>query len=147
MRVRYTPRASGDLAAILRYLNERSPQGLRNVKRAIDNTERLIGQYRKAGAYPRKQGRACFPRAVPIPHLLDYRGRRGLDRSRPRWTAQAVARRLIGRKAEALRGTVKDCSAGRTCLRSACAIPSSSSARLLRRHPVVEGTRNDSPFR
>jgi plasmid stabilization system protein ParE len=42
MRVRYTPRASGDLAAILRYLNEHSPQGLRNVKRAIDNTERLI---------------------------------------------------------------------------------------------------------
>jgi len=124
MRVRYTPRASGDLAAILRYLNERSPQGLRNVKRAIDNTERLIGQYRKAGAYPRKQGRACFPRAVPIPHLLDYRGRRGLDRSRPRWTAQAVARRLIGRKTEALCETVKDLLRRPHLSSFACAIPS-----------------------
>jgi plasmid stabilization system protein ParE len=49
MRVRYTPRASGDLAAILRYLNEHSPQGLRNVRRAIDNTERLIGQFPQGG--------------------------------------------------------------------------------------------------
>src|SRR5262252_9297003 len=109
MRVRYTPRASSDLAAILRYLNERSPQGLRNVKRAIDNTERLIGQYPQGGRVSKETRTRVLPVGrVPIPHLLDDRGRRGLDRSRPRWTAQAVARRLIGRKAEALRGTVKD---------------------------------------
>jgi hypothetical protein len=45
MRVRYTPQASGDLAAILRYLSDHSQQGMRNVKRALDNTERLIEQF------------------------------------------------------------------------------------------------------
>ena len=35
MRVRYTLRASRDLAAILLYLAKHSPQGMRNVKRAI----------------------------------------------------------------------------------------------------------------
>lgn len=52
MRIRYTPRASGDLAAILRYLNEHSPQGLRNVKRAIDNTEQTGTRVLPAGRYP-----------------------------------------------------------------------------------------------
>ena len=61
MRVRYTPQASGDLAAILRYLNERSPQGLRNVKRAIDNIERLIGQYPQAGRMHKETGTRVLP--------------------------------------------------------------------------------------
>jgi toxin ParE1/3/4 len=49
MRVRHTPQASGDLAAILRYLSEHSPHGMRNVKRAMDITERLIEQFPEGG--------------------------------------------------------------------------------------------------
>jgi len=43
MRVRFTKRARDDLVAILNYLDEKSPQGARNVKRAIRKTIELIG--------------------------------------------------------------------------------------------------------
>jgi plasmid stabilization system protein ParE len=43
MRVRFTPRARSDLASILQYLHERSPQGARNIHRAIRQTIELIG--------------------------------------------------------------------------------------------------------
>ena len=69
MRVRYTPRAIGDLAAILRYLNEHSPQGLRNVRRAIDNTERLIGQYPQVGRMSKETGTRVLP-AGRYPYLI-----------------------------------------------------------------------------
>jgi toxin ParE1/3/4 len=49
MRVRFTPRARNDLVAILNYLDERSPQGVRNVKRAIRKTIELIGQFPHSG--------------------------------------------------------------------------------------------------
>ncbi len=49
MRVRYTRRANRELTAILLYLSKHSPQGLRNVRRAVENTERLIGQYPHCG--------------------------------------------------------------------------------------------------
>jgi plasmid stabilization system protein ParE len=45
MKVRYTRRAQGDLAAILRYLKERSPQGSRNVRRAVRKAIELIGEH------------------------------------------------------------------------------------------------------
>jgi toxin ParE1/3/4 len=61
MKVRYTPRASSDLAAILRYLKEHSPQGLRNVKRAIDNTERFIEQYPRGGRASKEAGARVLP--------------------------------------------------------------------------------------
>ena len=35
MKVRYTPRARGDIDAIFQYLDERSPSGARNVVAAI----------------------------------------------------------------------------------------------------------------
>lgn len=35
MRVRYTPRARGDIENIFRYIAERNPNGARNVLRAI----------------------------------------------------------------------------------------------------------------
>jgi plasmid stabilization system protein ParE len=35
MKVRYAPRAASDLESILSYLDERSPQGARNVKKAL----------------------------------------------------------------------------------------------------------------
>ena len=44
MRVRFTSRARNDLVEILNYLDQRSPQGARNVKRAIHKTIELIGQ-------------------------------------------------------------------------------------------------------
>ena len=49
MTVRFTPRAASDLAGIVDYLAERSPQGVQNVKRAFDTTIRLIEQYPHAG--------------------------------------------------------------------------------------------------
>ena len=61
MRVRYTLRASRDLAAILLYLAKHSPQGMRNVKRAIDNTERLIGQFPEGGRRSKETGTRVLP--------------------------------------------------------------------------------------
>jgi toxin ParE1/3/4 len=69
MRVRYTPRASRDLEAILRHLNKHSPQGLRNVRRAIDNTERLIGQFPQGGRMSRETGTRVLP-AGRYPYLI-----------------------------------------------------------------------------
>ena len=45
MRVRYSPRAFADREAIFAYLEERSPQGARNVKRTIVNAIRLLGSH------------------------------------------------------------------------------------------------------
>ena len=45
MRVRYSPRAFADREAIFAYIEERSPQGARNVKRAIINAVRLLGSH------------------------------------------------------------------------------------------------------
>jgi len=49
MRMRLTPRAYNDLAAILDYIDTRSPQGARNVKRTIQKTLDLIAQAPEAG--------------------------------------------------------------------------------------------------
>jgi toxin ParE1/3/4 len=43
MRVRYSPRAFAERETIFEYIEERSPQGARNVKRAIVNAIRLLG--------------------------------------------------------------------------------------------------------
>ena len=69
MRVRYTLRASRDLAAILVYLAKHSPQGMRNVKRAIDNTERLIGQFPEGGRRSKETGTRVLP-AGRYPYLI-----------------------------------------------------------------------------
>jgi plasmid stabilization system protein ParE len=49
MRVRYTPRARSDLGAILQYIDARSPGGARRVKRAIQKTIEVIGEYPEGG--------------------------------------------------------------------------------------------------
>ena len=49
MRVRYTPRARDDLQEILQYLDERNPQGAQSVKRVMQRTIELIGQYPASG--------------------------------------------------------------------------------------------------
>jgi toxin ParE1/3/4 len=45
MKVRYSPRAFADREAIFAYLDRRSPQGARNVKRAIVNAIRILGSH------------------------------------------------------------------------------------------------------
>ena len=48
MRVRYTPRARGDIEQIYRYLEERSPAVARNVLRAIYAGVQFISEYPQA---------------------------------------------------------------------------------------------------
>jgi plasmid stabilization system protein ParE len=69
MRIRHTPRASRDLAAILLYLSKHSPQGLRNVKRAINNTERFIEQFPEGGRISKETGTRVLP-AGRYPYLI-----------------------------------------------------------------------------
>jgi plasmid stabilization system protein ParE len=49
MRVRYTPRALADLAAILAYIRERHPAGARSVREALEKTVRFIAEYPHVG--------------------------------------------------------------------------------------------------
>ncbi len=49
MRVRHTRRSYADVLAIFNYLDERSPQGARNVKRALKKAIELIGEYPHVG--------------------------------------------------------------------------------------------------
>ena len=61
MRVHYTLRARGDLSDILAYLDEHSPHGARNVKRAIKKAIALIGRHPKIGRFSRVQETRVFP--------------------------------------------------------------------------------------
>jgi toxin ParE1/3/4 len=49
MKLRYSPRALGDLAAISDYLTERSPAGARAVEQAIRSTVNLLEQFSSGG--------------------------------------------------------------------------------------------------
>ncbi len=49
MRIRYTPRARSDLQSILQYIDERNPGAARSVKRALQNTIGLIGEFPQSG--------------------------------------------------------------------------------------------------
>jgi plasmid stabilization system protein ParE len=48
MKVRYTPRARGDIEQIYRFLEERSPAGARNVLRAIYAGVQFISEFPQA---------------------------------------------------------------------------------------------------
>lgn len=61
MRIQYTPRARDDLIAILTFIEHRSPQGARNVARAIRKTINLIGDFPQAGRLAGEQGTRVFP--------------------------------------------------------------------------------------
>src|SRR5215472_12733520 len=63
--------ASGgrDLHDIIRYLSEISPQGARNVKRAMDRTVELIGQYPESGRSAGEQRVRVLP-AGRYPYLI-----------------------------------------------------------------------------
>jgi plasmid stabilization system protein ParE len=61
MRVRYTPRACSDLISILNYIDERSPRGARNVKRAIQKTIELISEFPQGGRTAGEQSARVLP--------------------------------------------------------------------------------------
>ena len=69
MIIRYTPRARSDLLLILQYLDERSPSGARNVKRAIQKTIELIGEYPEGGRRTGEQQTRVLP-AGRYPYLI-----------------------------------------------------------------------------
>jgi LSD1 subclass zinc finger protein len=52
VKVRYTLRARSDLESILQYVDQRSPRGARNVKRAIQQTIELIGEFPEGAGLP-----------------------------------------------------------------------------------------------
>ena len=69
MKVKYSPRARDDLAAILSYIEGHSPQGARNVARALHRTIELIGEFPQCGRLAGEQG----TRALPVgsyPYLI-----------------------------------------------------------------------------
>ncbi len=69
MRVRYTSQARDDLAAILKYISERSPAGARSVKSAINATIKIIAEFPHGG---RRAGEDTA-RMLPVgryPYLL-----------------------------------------------------------------------------
>jgi toxin ParE1/3/4 len=45
MRIRYTPRARDDLAAIYSFLDQRSPAGAQSVKIAVERRIRLLADF------------------------------------------------------------------------------------------------------
>jgi toxin ParE1/3/4 len=69
MRVRYTPRARDDIASILSYLELHSPQGARNVARAMRKTLELIGQFPQSGRPVEEFGIRVL-RVGPYPYLI-----------------------------------------------------------------------------
>jgi plasmid stabilization system protein ParE len=69
MKIRYSPRARSDLVEILAYLDERSPQGARNVKRAISRAITLIGRHPKIGRLSGVQETRVLP-AGRYPYLI-----------------------------------------------------------------------------
>ena len=69
MRLRYTPRARSDLQAILQYIDQRSPLGARKLKRAIQKTIELIGEFPEAGRRSGERGTRVLP-AGRYPYLI-----------------------------------------------------------------------------
>ena len=61
MRVRYTPRARSDLRSILQYIDDRSRRGGRSVKRAIQTTVGLIGEFPESGRLSGEEGSRVLP--------------------------------------------------------------------------------------
>jgi toxin ParE1/3/4 len=61
VKIRYTPRARNDVRTILTYINQRSPQGARNVARALHKTIELIEQFPQSGRLAGEQGARILP--------------------------------------------------------------------------------------
>ena len=61
MRVRFTPRARGDLEAIIDYLSHQNLQGARNVRRSLEATINLIGHFPESGRLAAEEGVRVLP--------------------------------------------------------------------------------------
>jgi plasmid stabilization system protein ParE len=97
MKVNDSPRAADDLEDILSYLDERSPQGARNVKNALYKAIALIGRHPEIGRKSKVDRDTCSSgRAVPIFDLLEHRSWRGVDRAHPSRTPAPMGGRTIG---------------------------------------------------
>ena len=71
MNLRYTPKALAELADILAYIAERSPQGARNVQARIQAITALLVQHPHSGQLTSDSGlrRIVTP---PYPYLVFY---------------------------------------------------------------------------
>lgn len=72
MKLRYTLRAAAELDEILAYIDERSPQGARNVKVRVHEMIALLLQHPHAGPLTSKS-RLRRMVAYPYPYLIFYR--------------------------------------------------------------------------
>lgn len=71
MRLRLTPQAEADLAAIAEYLEPRSPQGALRVEAAIQDALVLLARYPEAG---HQRGQRVRGFALPrFPYVIFYR--------------------------------------------------------------------------
>jgi toxin ParE1/3/4 len=71
LNLRYTPKALAELADILAYVADRSPQGARNVQARIQAITALLVQYPHCGRLTSESGlrRIVTP---PYPYLIFY---------------------------------------------------------------------------
>jgi toxin ParE1/3/4 len=69
VRVRFTRRAQRDLTAILQYIDERSERGAQSVKRAIQKTIEVIGEFPEGGRLAGEQATRVLP-AGRYPYLV-----------------------------------------------------------------------------
>ena len=61
MKVWFTPRARSDLEAIIEYLSGRNPQAARNIKRTLDATVSVIGDFPESGRLAGEEGVRVLP--------------------------------------------------------------------------------------
>jgi toxin ParE1/3/4 len=71
LNLRYTPKALAELADILAYIAERSPQGARNVQARIEAITTLLRQYPLAGQLTSESGLRRIV-TLPYPYLVFY---------------------------------------------------------------------------
>jgi len=71
LNLRYTPKALAELADILAFIAERSPQGARNVQGRIQAIAALLAQYPQCGQLTSESGLRRIA-APPYPYLIFY---------------------------------------------------------------------------
>ena len=72
MKLRYTRRAAAELDEILSFIDERSPQGARNIKARIQAMTALLLEHPQAGHLTSNSGLRRMV-VYPYPYLIFYR--------------------------------------------------------------------------
>ena len=72
MRVRYSPRAIGDLEGIADYLATRSRQGMRAVESSIRATVALLGEFPRSGRVLEQRPQVRVIPVARFPYLIFY---------------------------------------------------------------------------